>query len=163
MRHMLHTLVIGGFMRNEFERFIEKVNKTESCWEWTAGKYRGGYGHFRKKVGDKWKMYKAHRYSYEIFKGEIPEGLLICHSCDNPSCVNPDHLFPGTVKDNSDDCVKRGRHKFGRNPKHRHLDKETADKIRIDHKQGLSYKELEIKYSQSKAQISRVILNQIWK
>jgi hypothetical protein len=151
-------------MRNEFDRFIEKINVTpDNCWEWTAGRYRGGYGHFRKKVDGKWKMYKAHRFSYEWFKGKIPEGMLVCHSCDNPSCVNPEHLFVGTVKDNAQDCVKKGRNGFGRNPNHKHLSKEIADKIREDHKKGMSYKELQKKYDQSKAQISRVVLNQIWK
>lgn len=150
-------------MRNEFDRFIEKVEKTDSCWNWTAGKYRGGYGQFRRLVDGKWTMAKTHRYSYEYFKGEIPKGYLICHKCDNPSCVNPEHLFAGTTKDNVRDCIEKGRKKIGRNPKHRLLTKELAVQIREDHKQGMSYAELQEKYQQSKQQISRVVRGDIWK
>jgi hypothetical protein len=150
-------------MRNEFDRFIEKVEKTDSCWNWTAGKYRGGYGQFRRLVDGKWTMAKTHRYSYEYFKGEIPKGYLICHKCDNPSCVNPEHLFAGTTKDNVRDCIEKGRKKIGRNPKHRLLTKELAVQIREDHKQGMSYAELQEKYTQSKQQISRVVRGDIWK
>jgi hypothetical protein len=150
-------------MRNEFDRFIEKVEKTDSCWNWMAGKYRGGYGQFRRLVDGKWTMAKTHRYSYEYFKGEIPKGYLVCHTCDNPSCVNPDHLFVGTTKDNVRDCIEKGRKKFGRNPKHRLLTKEIAVQIREDHKQGMSYVELQEKYTQSKQQISRVVRGDIWK
>lgn len=151
-------------MRNEFDRFIEKVEKTDSCWNWTAGKYRGGYGQFRRLVDGKWTMAKTHRYSYEYFKGAIPKGYQICHTCDNPSCVNPEHLFAGTHKDNMQDMVKKGRRSLKtRNPQHRWLSKELAVQIREDHKQGLSYAELQEKYTQSKQQISRVVRGDIWK
>jgi hypothetical protein len=162
---MIHWLVTtkGGLMRNEFDRFIDKVNKTDSCWIWTGSKYRGGYGQFRRLVEGKWKMAKTHRYSYEYFKGEIPKGHFICHTCDNPSCVNPEHLFSGTLKDNAKDMLMKGRNKYGRNPKHNWLDWETVDNIRKDHTLGLSYNDLCVKYKQSKAQISRVIKQVIWK
>ncbi len=93
----------------EIESFNLKFVKYESCWEWTGSKNRKGYGQFRIKNI----MYIAHRFSYELFKGPIPEGLFVCHSCDNPSCVNPGHLWVGTAKDNAMD---RERKKRGNGP-----------------------------------------------
>ena len=82
-------------------RFWSKVDKTGSCWVWTARCDKDGYGQFDGK--------QAHRtiYSWEI--GEIPVGLLVCHSCDNPPCVNPSHLWLGTAKDNAQDRENKGR------------------------------------------------------
>lgn len=75
------------------------------CWEWTGIISKHGYGqlHFGDCASN------AHRVSYMVFKGPIKEKLLVCHSCDNRKCVNPDHLWLGTTKDNAQDCVKKGR------------------------------------------------------
>jgi hypothetical protein len=157
---------IGEIMRKEMDRFVEKVQKGEDendCWEWVAAKYRGGYGHFRLKVDGKWRMVKAHRYAYEAFKGPLEPTLQVCHTCDNPSCVNPAHLFAGTAKENAQDKVKKGRQHVFRNPKHKFLDKETADKMREDYSNGMKQAEICIKYGHSRAQVSRVVNNQIWK
>lgn len=75
------------------------------CWEWTGIISKHGYGQFH--FGDC--AANAHRVSYMVFKGPIKEKLLVCHSCDNRKCVNPDHLWLGTTKDNAQDCVKKGR------------------------------------------------------
>jgi hypothetical protein len=96
-------------------RFWKNVVKLASgCWEWTGNREAKGYGRF----GAENKMHKAHRFSYELHYGPIPEGKMIIHSCDNPPCINPDHISAGTCKDNSDDMISRNRavHNRGTKP-----------------------------------------------
>src|SRR4030043_140451 len=87
------------------DRFWEKVNKTNSCWLWTASGTAQGYGRFR--IGHKKQL--AHRISWEIHNGPIPIGMLVCHKCDNPPCVNPHHLFLGSISDNTKDMYLKKR------------------------------------------------------
>lgn len=100
------------------ERFWSKVNKDgptmlhmeTPCWEWTAARRIHGYGVFGVAAGD---LRPAHRYAYEAVVGPIPAGMYACHRCDNPPCVNPDHIFIGTPADNVRDMHAKGREARG--------------------------------------------------
>lgn len=96
---------------SDFKRFVSKFTPgtRDECWEWHGELNERGYG--RMKIAKKNK--KAHRLSYEHFTGRSLGKLLCCHRCDNPSCVNPDHLFAGTHKDNVHDMIRKGRHNPG--------------------------------------------------
>ena len=98
-------------MKTLIERFEAKISPEpmSGCWLWTASTDGGGYGHIRINK----QLLKAPRVSYELFKGIIPPGLCVCHKCDTPACVNPDHLFLGTQKANAIDKVRKGRMVMG--------------------------------------------------
>lgn len=97
--------------RTTEERLWAKVRKTEGCWEWTGARQNIGYGKF-------WLEYRnvlPHRVSYELKFGHVPDGMKVLHRCDNRVCVRPEHLFLGTLKENTQDCIRKGRFKpFGK-------------------------------------------------
>jgi len=116
---------------------VEKGSQPNDCWNWTSGCFADGYG----AINDSGKPKRAHRVSYELFKGPIPKGLSVRHACDNPKCVNPRHLEIGTHAENMADKIKRGRH--GQKPKI--TDAQVAE-IR---ESEASYKELAEQYGVS--------------
>jgi hypothetical protein len=110
MRKRRHGNLIGKFPQGPAEeRFWRNVDKTGECWTWTGGRAIDGYGSFYADGAG----IAAHRFSYQLHNGPIPAGLVICHRCDNPPCVRPDHLFLGTQLDNVRDMFSKDRNVSG--------------------------------------------------
>lgn len=142
------------------ELFMAKVHKCDStgCWLWTGALNGSGYGQLLRRRHGKCLHYKAHRYSYEMHNGTIPDGMCVCHTCDVPRCVNPDHLFLGTPQDNSNDCVAKGRGRSLRGEKHgsaKLLDADAVD-IRTFLTLGAKQKDIAEAYGVSQQTVSDI-------
>lgn len=163
------------------DRFWEKVvivPYDRGCWIWAACRTPPGYGEIAVRVG---LVEYAHRLSWKFNRGPIPDGLSVLHRCDNPPCVNPDHLFLGTSKDNSQDALKKGRlgkqsDTFKRlwaekwnvtqrgeaNPTHR-LTEETVRAIRASYQRGVfGYKRIVAKFGISHGLAQRIVSGKAW-
>jgi hypothetical protein len=155
------------------ERFWEKVKVGSSarCWEWQAARDGCGYG----KLGDD----RAHRVSWRIHHGEIPDGMFVLHRCDNPCCVNPSHLYVGTKKDNAQDRERRGRsnHATGqrhgrythphqtrgaRNGRAKLTEQQVRELLDAYFKQGIRKAELARQYNLSKTSVGRIVSGKLW-
>lgn len=125
-------------------RFWRKVDKKspEECWQWIGGKAPNGYGRIQ-RGGKKSPYLGAHRVSYEMHFGPIPDGMVVMHKCDNPSCVNPQHLSVGTFKDNTADMISKGR-KINRPVRGERCGNAvlTAEKVRFIRRSSLTNAEL---------------------
>ena len=120
----------------DIARFWQKVDRRseKECWEWTASCVTAGYGYFSYRL----KPEGAHRFSYLLHHGEIPKGMFVCHSCDNPKCVNPSHLFLGTNLDNVKDMVRKRIHRFGERSSRSKIPNKEIKKIKKLRKEGMS-------------------------
>ena len=144
------------------ELFWSKVKKGKGCWEWTAALFRG-YGMFVHCVNRKQKSWPAHRLAWTLLRGPIPEGMHVCHHCDNRKCVNPDHLFIGTNQDNVADMVRKLRHTYGeRNPSAK-LTVVKVREIRRLRDQGWTYKDLAEEFKMTLSPIRDVCKWYTWK
>lgn len=132
----------GPPRRSLEERFWERVSRGESdeCWQWTGTKIPKGYGKIS-SGGHAGQTLLTHRVAWVLTNGPIPDGLFVCHRCDNPSCVNPHHLFLGTASDNMQDMHQKGRKGAGpRGDAVQHtakLTREQRDCIRRTYRHGV--------------------------
>lgn len=155
------------------ERFWSKVDRSggpDACWPWTRATVRKGYGSTTRNG----KHRLTHRLAWEIAHGEIPVSLLICHSCDNPPCCNPAHLFAGTHRENMADMKTKGRSGKGirgGSPPQRpdgsypqaKLTPESVRAIRRLSREGASYKSLAEKFGVTPSNIYAIVVGKTWK
>jgi len=136
-------------------------NNKNECWIWKKQK-SGRYGTMTingvKSIG-------AHRFSYEHFNGEIPEGMFICHHCDQPKCVNPKHLFLGTPQDNVDDKMRKGRFKcaIGEQQGNSILTEDQVKEIKLKLKEGIYQRIIAKEYNIAQSAISKINKGIYWK
>lgn len=141
-----------------FERFESKIEKIPlgGCWVWMAGLDRDGYG----QLGQgKYRKHKSHRLSYQLYKGTIPQKSSVLHTCDNPSCANPEHLFLGTPQDNMADKCNKGRSAKGEQQGSSKLTEKDVTEIL---KSNQSQSTLGKLYGVSQAQIHRIKTRKAW-
>ena len=133
------------------DRFWNKVDKGDGCWPWKAATSEKGYGRF-------WlnnTMVGAHRLSWELANGSIPDGMHVCHHCDNPLCVNPDHLFLGEPADNTADMMAKGRVARGDRLPHTKLTDDDVREIRSI--TGRTHQSIADEFRVSRTVVTRVL------
>jgi hypothetical protein len=153
------------------ERFWSKVDRRgpDECWPWVGARLESGYGRF--KLSNQRKLVPAHRFAWELENGDWPEGMFACHHCDNPWCVNPRHVFPGTPLDNMRDMHAKGRAKCGfgspkgeAHPCHK-LTAEEVDLIRMTWETlrwGVTYKSVAKAFNVSPALVRFIVIGKAW-
>lgn len=143
----------------EFAKFISRIDTSgghDSCWPWTAGRdKRKGYG--LSKHG------RVNRAMFELVVGPIPDGMFVCHVCDNTSCANPTHLFLGTSADNSRDMIIKSRSAKGQNHSQAKLCDEEVISIRKLANGGLSTREIATRFNMSMVNIRDIVNKKTWK
>lgn len=152
------------YRRSLWDRFHDKVmpEPNTGCWLWVGAVKELGYGVIGLGRRDEGTA-KAHRVSWELHRGPIPEGMCILHRCDQPMCVNPNHLFCGTLADNMQDCVRKGRNYLPDNKGEKATwSKLTEDAVRDIRSRVLAGTEYARKYNVSKSAIYEIWRGKNW-
>jgi hypothetical protein len=152
------------------ERFWSKVDKAgpDDCWPWNRSRFPSGYGQFKLHPGES--PQKASRMAWTLTFGSIPDGLLVCHRCDNPPCCNPRHLFLGTHADNNADKITKGRHpqrkpEFVADLVHRVRklsDEEIAEARRL-RATGVAFRAIAARFGVHHTTIVRLVIGKTWR
>ena len=146
------------------ERFWSKVDKRnpDECWNWKGSLFAGGYGQFSLNHST---PVPAHRFSYELCNQPIPEGLYVCHTCDNRACVNPAHLWVGTQSENIKDMFRKGRdnHPHGEEVNWSKLTEQQVRDIREQTASGIYQYVVAEKYGICQSNVSRIVNRNSWK
>lgn len=142
-----------------FQSHRYTANQKTGCWEWRGGKISAGYGSFTLYK----ETYLAHRVAYGVKYGLIPEGFVICHRCDNPSCINPEHLFLGTMSDNIKDRDTKGRTTRGESQHASKLTRQGVLDIRRKLAEGVRQKDVAKQYSLHQTTISLIKMRKNWR
>jgi HNH endonuclease len=148
------------------QRLWDKVQKAgdDECWEWTGSRTQAGYG----SISYKNRHHYAHRLIYELTHGPIPKNMLVCHTCDNPPCVNPSHLWIGTKGDNNRDMRDKGRdstHNAARGERQgsAKLTEQSVRAIRDLHQKGHSLQSLAARFGVTSENIYIIVQRKSWK
>jgi hypothetical protein len=145
---------------DRFRRRLASAARVNECWLWNGYLDKDGYGTFA--VTHKHTK-KAHRYSYELNVGPIPQGLCVCHRCDTPSCVRPGHLFVGTMTDNDADRDSKGRQAKGESSGTSRFTNEQIRDMRNLRAQGLTQQAIAELFNTAQPVVSRIVLMKAWK
>jgi len=148
------------------KRFWSKVNlyhgiTDEDCWEWTGSISEKGYG----RINVRGQNRQAHRIAYKLYRGPIESYLFVCHSCDNPLCVNPSHLFKASAAGNNFDMLSKGRHNTGYRAKgaEHHKAKLTDEIVTFIKLATGTQREIAKQFNISQAVVCNVRNNKVWK
>jgi len=141
-------------------RFMFYVVCTGTCWLWTGTKNRAGYGKLCFKNNN---AATAHRVSYLLFKGEIPAGMCVCHTCDNPACVKPDHLWLGTTQENTADMVKKNRSLRGEKSTMAKVTEADVIAIRKLNSLNIAQNKISKMFNLTAGHINNIIKKRVWK